>query len=342
LGEAYVQTRPANIGAVKVVITGASGFLGSHLRRRLLKEGAEVHAISRSRRSSESEGIRWWQADMADGESTRRLLHEIKPDLIFHLSGLATASPERELVLPTLYSLLVATVNVLTAAEVDCRRVILAASLTEPQPDQSEITPGSPYAAAKWAIGAYARMFHKLYGAPVVLLRPFMTYGPGQDERKLIPYVILSLLQGHAPKLSSGEQRIDWVYVDDVIDGFIAAASAPEIEGQTIDLGSGVLTSVRTVVDRIKRITGVQVDPLFSALLDRPFQQERMADLVYAKNRLHWTPKTSLEEGLERTVAWYQQRMMNSLGTTDSPPMARFERAPWNRSGPEISARGRK
>ena len=297
----------------KVLITGASGFLGSHLRRRLLKEGAEVHAISRSRRGSESDGIRWWQADMADGGSTRRLLHEIKPDMIFHLSGLATASPERELVLPTLHSLLVSTVSVLTAAaEVGCGRIILAASLTEPQPEQSEVTPGSPYAAAKWASGAYARMFHKLYGLPVVLLRPFMTYGPGQDERKLIPHVILSLLQRRAPELSSGEQRIDWVYVDDVTDGFIAAASAPDIEGQTIDLGSGTLVSIHAVVDQLVDLIGADVEPLFGVVRDRPCEPVRVADMADAFTKLGWKPQMTLKLGLAHTTDWYRQQLQRT------------------------------
>jgi nucleoside-diphosphate-sugar epimerase len=292
----------------KVLITGASGFLGSHLRHRLLKEGAEVHAISRRPHGSDSDGICWWQANMADEGSTCRIMHEIKPDLIFHLSGLATASPERELVLPTLHSLLVSTVNVLTAAtKVGCRRIILAASLTEPQPDQSEIAPSSPYAAAKWASGAYARMFHKLYGVPVVLLRPFMTYGPGQDERKLIPHVILSLLQRRAPKLSSGEQRIDWVYVDDVIDGFIAAASTPDIEGQTIDLGSGTLVSIRSVVDQLVELIGADVEPLFGAVGNRPCEPVRKADMVTAFDKLGWKARVTLTLGLAHTTDWYRQ-----------------------------------
>jgi nucleoside-diphosphate-sugar epimerase len=89
-------------------------------------------------------------------------------------------------------------------------------------------------------------MFYKLYGLPVVMVRPFMTYGPGQDEHKLIPYVILSLLKGEAPRLSSGEQQFDWIYVDDVTDGFVAAAQADNTESHTVDLGSGRLVSVRT------------------------------------------------------------------------------------------------
>ena len=305
--EVHAQYRARNLAVEKVIITGASGFLGSHLRRRLITEGAEIHGVSRSPHRSQAEGIHWWQADMANAEIVRKLFHQIRPHLIFHLSGLATAHPERELVLPTFDSLLVSTVNVLSAAaDVGCRRLILAASLTEPQSDRSEITPGSPYAAAKWASGAYARMFHELYNFPVVMVRPFMTYGPGQDERKLIPHVILSLLKKQAPKLSSGRQEIDWIYIDDVIDGFLAAAGAPDIEGQTIDLGSGVLVPIRVVDSQIVEVMGTEVAPLFNALPDRPAEPVRVADMSAAYAKLGWKPHTLLKSGLAQTVDWYR------------------------------------
>ena len=90
-----------SVSKEKILITGGSGFLGSHLCRRFLHHGAEVHAVSRSKRNSDPAGLRWWQGDMADVGTVRRILYQIKPDVIFHLSGLATAVPDRELVLPT-------------------------------------------------------------------------------------------------------------------------------------------------------------------------------------------------------------------------------------------------
>jgi UDP-glucose 4-epimerase len=297
----------------KVLVTGASGFLGAHLTSRLCETGADVHAVSRSQRNAEANGPRWWQRDMAEIAAVRELFHEVKPEVVFHLSGLATASPDRDLVLPTFHSLLVSTVNILmAAAESHSRRIVLAASLTEPQSGHSKITPGSPYAAAKWASGAYARMFHRLYDVPVVMVRPFMTYGPGQDERKLIPYVVLSLLKGETPKLTSGQQEIDWIYVDDVMDGFLAAASAPEIEGQTIDLGSGMLVPIRTVVGLLIQLMDANVEPLFHALPDRPYEPVRAADITDADTKLGWKPRTSLEEGLKRTINWHKRQLIDS------------------------------
>jgi len=296
-------------GMGKVAITGASGFLGSHLLRRLVREGAEIHALSRRQRESKSKAVRWWQADLSDRADAQRVLRQIRPDVIFHFSGLATARADRELVMPTFDSLLASTVHVLTtAADAGCRRLILAASLTEPQGDSAEIAPGSPYAAAKWAASAYARMFHKLYRLPVALLRPYMTYGPGQSESKLIPHVITALLKKEPPRLSSGRQRIDWVYIDDVIDGFCAAATAPGIEGLTIDLGSGSLAPIRTVVGAIVELMDSPVAPAFDALPDRPDELVRRADVEIAQRRLGWKARTPLKVGLAQTIEWYRRR----------------------------------
>jgi UDP-glucose 4-epimerase len=308
------QARRALFSGQKVLVTGASGFLGSHLCRRLIEEGAEIHALSRSARRNGRDSIRWWQADMTDIAATRRILAETKPAVIFHLAGLVTAAAGLELVLPTLHSLLVSTVNVLTVgAETGCGRVVLAASLTEPIPGHTEATPSSPYAAAKWAGSAYGRMFCKLYGLPVVIVRPFMTYGPGQDNRKLIPYATLSLLRGESPNLSSGNWEADWVYIDDVIDGLLTAAQVPAIPESTIDLGSGTLVPVRTIVQHLVNLTGSRTAPTFGAIADRPLEQVRVADLRYASKTLGWKPTVPLLEGLERTVDWYGRAIKDEI-----------------------------
>src|SRR5262245_25418968 len=212
----------------KILITGGSGFLGSHLCRRLRELGAEVHATSRLDRIGD--GSIWWKSDMADLSAARRLLAAVKPDIVYHLAGSVGAGPDFNLVVPAYHSLLTSTVNLLVAAtEIGCRRVVLTGSLTEPVPDRANPTPASPYAAAKWAASGYGRMFHSLFQTPVVILRPFMVYGPAQAPSKLIPSVIRSLLDGISPRVSSGKQRADWIYVSDVIDGFVAAATTPGI-----------------------------------------------------------------------------------------------------------------
>ncbi|MBN1238364.1 MAG: NAD(P)-dependent oxidoreductase [Gammaproteobacteria bacterium] len=289
----------------RIVVTGASGFLGRHLCRRLSACSADVHAVSRNARTAgPAQDLRWWQGDAADAGTVRELVHALRPDTIVHLSGRVTALPDLGLVLPTLHSLLVSAVNVLTAAaEIGDCRVVLAGSLTEPQ--EADAAPTSPYSAAKWAGSAYARMFHRLYGLPVVVVRPFMTYGPAQDPSKLIPSVATALLEGRPPKLSSGHWQADWIFVDDVVDGIAAALSAPAADGCTIDLGTGRLVSVRTIVQHLVHLTDARVEPLFGTLPERPLEPVRAADTGHAFATLGWRARTPLLEGLRRTLAWY-------------------------------------
>lgn len=293
----------------RVVVTGASGFLGSHLCHQLKRLGAVSCAVSRQLQSKDDRATDWRQLDVSDVNKVRELLNEIRPDTIFHLTSYSIGSPDLQFVLPTFQNDLEAAVNLLTAAtEIGCRRVVLAGSLDEPRPDGLEVVPASPYAAAKWASSTYARMFHALYHTPVVITRPFMTYGPRQRAHKLIPYVVLSLLQGRPPKLSSGQRLVDWIYVDDVVSGLLAAALAPGVDGCTIDLGSGVLVSIRGVVERIVDLMESPLRPLFGALPDRPMEPERAADTCTALARLGWKPETSLEIGLEKTVNWFREQ----------------------------------
>jgi nucleoside-diphosphate-sugar epimerase len=193
----------------------------------------------------------------------------------------------------------------LAGTEIGCRRIILSGSFTEPEPMQGAPAPSSPYAAAKWAASGYGRLFHGLYQTPVVILRPFMVYGPAQATSKLIPSVILSFLRGEPPRLSSGKRRADWVFVGDIVEGFIAGARTPGIEGATIDLGSGALLSVRTIVERLAPMTRSNAQPLFGALPDRPSENETIADTAASAALLNWRATTPLDHGLQQTVDWY-------------------------------------
>jgi nucleoside-diphosphate-sugar epimerase len=253
--------------------------------------------------------MKWWQADIADLEQVEHVISEVLPEKIVHLASHVAGAPGAELVLPTLRSNLLGTVNVLlAAAESKCRRVVTAGTMVEP--NEGDLFASSPYAASKWAASTYVRMFHGLYGVPVVNLRVFMVYGPGQrDLRKLIPHVIVTLLKGEVPRLAGGRWPVDWVYVDDVVDAFIAALAAPDAEGHTLDVGSGKLVSIRDVVARLVEIVGVDVEPEFGALPDRPFERSRRANLESSRTVLAWSPKTMLDEGLKKTVEWYAESL---------------------------------
>jgi UDP-glucose 4-epimerase len=291
----------------RVLVTGATGHIGAHLCHRLRRERAEVHAVSRKTQIDRPGEIRWWRADLRDRKATRKLLAAVQPDVVFHLAGCVTGVRDIDAVLPTLEHNFNSTVNLLLSlTELGCGRIILAGSLEEPEEDSSEAC-SSPYAASKCAARAYAHMFHALYGTPVINTRIFMVYGPGrQPHTRLVPYVIASLLSGEPPKLTSGERKVDWIYMDDLVDGLLACARSRVALGGTVELGSGSLTEVRSVALLIARLMGTDIRPEFGAVADRQMEQVRVANVRRTYDQLGWRPRTSLEAGLESTIAWFR------------------------------------
>ena len=240
-----------------------------------------------------------------DFEQAKKILEGIQPDIIYHLSGEVTASTDIKLVQPTFHSLVTSTVNILSlATKFNCERVLLTGSCTEPV--ELESAAGSPYAAAKCATRTYGKMFWQCYQTPVVIVRPFVGYGPGQASGKLIPYVINSFFKKESPHLTSGKWSSDWIFIDDIIEGMILSTVTPQIEGCTLDFGTGVLTTVKDVVLIIKEIIGYEVEPLFGTLADRDNEFVRLARVEETFDKLKWEAKISLHEGLLKTVAHHK------------------------------------
>lgn len=291
------------------LVTGGAGFLGRHLCLRLADLGVKVHATSRQERADDPELARsaWHRLDLSDGEAVSRLVGRLRPDMVVHLSSLVTGRRERSLVLAAFDANLRSTVHLLdAAATAGVARFVQLGSMEEPSLDGPPAPPASPYQAAKVAATSYCRMYAELYGLDVVIARVFMVYGAGrQDGRKLIPHVIRSLLANAPPRLSSGCRRVDWIYVDDVINGLVRLLPASGVAGRVVDIGSGRMVAVRDVVEQIYRRLGHDEPPPFGTLPDRPGEPEAAADLRATKALLGWRPAVNLEEGLTRTIDWF-------------------------------------
>jgi len=137
---------------------------------------------------------------------------------------------------------------------------------------------------------------------PVTMARIFMAYGSGQRRSKLIPYVIHSLLDGESPRLGAGERRVDWVHVDDVVEGLILASQHPAACGATVELGSGRLVSIREVVETIARLLESPIRLEFGAQPPRPNERERIAAIGATSAMIGWRPRIELTDGLRRTI----------------------------------------
>lgn len=291
------------------LVTGAAGFIGAHLVRRLQMLGARVHGVSRHPQP-DADGHTWHVADLRDAHATTQLFRSVQPNVLFHLASEVNGTRSTEIVRPTLESNLIGAVNVLTAAQECNVKTVLTGSIEEPRPGNGQAPPPSPYAMAKWAATGYARLFHRLWDLPVTVLRPTMVYGPAQrDTTKLVPYVTLSLLRGEKPRLTSGAKVADWVYIDDVVEAFISAGASQKAVGHTLDVGTGVETSVREMVEKLHRIIGGSTPPEFGTVPDRPLDITQAADIRPPSELLGWSPATALEDGLNRTVHWYAEQL---------------------------------
>lgn len=293
-----------------ILVTGAGGFIGKHLCRLLLNEGAKIYGISRKKQNGQTSDITWHYGDLAEVEFVRGVIKDVQPEIIFHLASHVVGQRELKAVQPTFHANLHSTVNLLTvASESDCKRIILVGSQEEPDiGEPSQTVPSSPYAAAKWAASSYARMCHALYKTPVTIARVFMVYGPGQkDIKKLIPYTVLSLLDGQAPELSSGERPVDWIYVNDAAEGLLFIAQSEELNGRTVDVGSGSLVTVRGIVENIADLIKGDVQPQFGSVAERSMEQVRKARRQVTSDLIGWHARTSIRDGLLATIEWYRE-----------------------------------
>lgn len=265
-----------------------------------------VHGASR--RQVDLGNDRWSHSavDLTDAQDVDDLMSRAKPHYVMHLASCVTGKREIEWIRETLTGNLQTAVNILVAAhEAGVEKTVLAGSLEEPDASDAAPIAASPYAVSKWCASAYARTIHELYGTRSAIARIFMVYGPGrQDLKKLVPYVCLSAARSEAPELMSGGREVDWIYVDDVVDGLIQLALAGPDDGSYVDIGSGELVTTGDVAEKICRIADTGVAPVLGALPDRAMEQVRKADVAATSEVLDWRPAISIDTGLRRTYDW--------------------------------------
>ncbi len=288
-----------------VLVFGATGFIGLHLVDSLENLGATVVGASRHRGAGDGK-TSWRQCDASDAQRVEALFDEVSPDIVYQLTSDSQGGQELSLIAESIRNDLMATVNVLTAAtRHGVARVVIIGSLEEPTGDASQATPSSPYAAAKWTVCAYARMFSELYGLPVTVLRLMMAYGPGQKPYKVIPYTIRSLLAGERAALSNGQRKLDWIYIQDVIDAILRAGLLKDKDARSIDIGSGTPVLMHDLLTTIGDIIGRRELLCFGSLPNRTHEREDVADPARAASKLGWQARTPLKDGLRKTIEYY-------------------------------------
>ncbi|MDZ4760267.1 MAG: SDR family NAD(P)-dependent oxidoreductase [Alphaproteobacteria bacterium] len=304
-----------------VLVTGASGFLGAHLVRSLVSDGADVHALIRSGarldRLGAQAGVTVWRGDITDAEAVKSCLGEMRPSTIFHLAAHTAARrapADREQALQALQVNLLGVINMLHGAEASgapVQRFVRLGGLEEygagpsPSCEAQRERPRSPYSASQVAATHWCQMIQPSLAFPVVTLRPALTFGPGQSTDFLIPALIDALLEGRRFATTAGNQSRDLVFVEDAIDALRAAAIADGLHGAIINVGSGLNFVIRDVVAMVADILDAH------ALLDIGGAAEREGDLAClagdpaeAERLLGWRVTTSLRDGLRLTIDW--------------------------------------
>jgi nucleoside-diphosphate-sugar epimerase len=300
-----------------VFLTGATGFIGARLTARLLEAGIAVAAlVLPSEVAHVPEGLRAFPGDVTDASAVASAIQATRPALILHLAAVGITHPG----LPAVDACRVnvaGTLHVLEAARKvgSARRIVLVGTSYEYGARRGDVglDPFNAYSASKVAAWAFARAAYNAWAAPVVWARPFQVYGPGQRARALVPAAIHAALHGEDIRTTAGEQQRDFIFVEDVVAGLLAAAVAPGIEGRAVDLGTGRLRAVRDVVARIWELTAAEGRILAGALPYRPGEVSAIpADVARTRRLTGWTARVRLDEGLSRTIASMRERQASA------------------------------
>jgi nucleoside-diphosphate-sugar epimerase len=305
----------------RVVVTGGSGFIGSHLVKRLLEQGAQVAVTVRYGNVIKNERLReeWTRLKVIEADLRNRgALDDVRkfdPHVVFHLAAYNHVGESFRQVEECFDVNAKGTANLLDV--VPGTESFIYMSTSEVYGHQSGVPfvetmnpePISPYAITKYAGELYCRMKQRMKGSGrIVVLRPFNAYGPYQSSKAIIPELIINCLKGRPIRTTKGEQTREFNYVGNLVDGLIDAASDKSTIEGPVNLASGEEVAIRDLVKKIAALTDTKSSIEIGALEYRPTEIWRMfADSSRARSLFGWTPRVNLDEGLKLTVEWYRQ-----------------------------------
>ena len=313
----------------KVLVTGAGGFIGSHLTERLVELGAQVRAFVRYNSRNDWGLIEWLPVhirnelevvagDFKDPGAVRNAVKDT--EIVFHLGALIAIPYSYINPGDVVQTNVIGTLNILNASKEYGVEKIIHTSTSEvygtaqyvPIDEKHPLQAQSPYAASKIGADKLAESFHLSYNLPVAIIRPFNTYGPRQSARAVIPTIITQALSKNEVRLGATHPTRDFNYMEDTVEGFIKVAESPKSVGEVINIGSGQEISIGDLADKIVSLIDRDVEIVSDTARFRPEKSEvnrLLADNSKAKELLQWEPKISLDEGLKRTIEWISEHI---------------------------------
>jgi len=320
----------------RVLVTGAAGFIGSHLAEALVARCAAVTCMVHYNATASLGNLNFLAAnrlerltiaagDIADTDFVHRTMEG--HDVVFHLAALVAIPYSFVAPRSYVHTNIEGTLNVLEAARrLGVRRIVhtstsevYGTALREPIDEGHPLQGQSPYSASKIAADKLAESYVRSFGVPVVTLRPFNTYGPRQSARAFIPTIISQALTQDRIRLGSLSPTRDMTFVTDTVAGFILAAEVPGIEGETVNLGTGRARSIGEFAALILKTMGKALPVVHDRERDRPAASEVMklvSDNAKARRLLGWEPRVSIDDGLRQTIAFVDQNRRTYRATS--------------------------
>ncbi len=303
-----------------VLVTGATGFLGSHLVRQLVFQNYKVTILARKDSNTWRLKDIGSRINIVDGdlsvikEEAVQKLYDRLPnvDIVFHLAATGV-KPSDNNTASIIQTNVTGTSTLLKwAREIKVKRFVFCGSCFEYGmgkliSEKAWPNPLGEYGISKLSAWFLVSLFFSQYQLPVVSLRPFTLYGPWEDGQRLIPFTILKALEGKDIELTAGEQQRDFVFVEDAVEAFVRAAETHGIAGETFNVASGKAFAVKEIVLKVLKLMNSKAKPVFGSRLYRATESPILSgDVRLAKEKLGWTANTSLEEGLQKTISWFE------------------------------------
>ncbi len=304
----------------RVLVTGGTGFVGASLARRLLADGCEVHLAVRPNYSpwrieAIRDSLHFHEAALHDAQAVRTMVERARPDWVFHLAVHGAYSWQRDMaeMTRTNFDGIVNLVDACASSGVEA--LVNAGSSSEygakdHAPQESEaLEPNSCYAITKAAATHYCRFAAQERDMHLPTLRLYSVFGPYEDPNRLIPALIKAGAAGSLPPLANPAIARDFVYVDDVVEAFILAAKTKTSErGPIYNVGTGVESKLRDVVETARRVMDIRCEPEWGSMPDRAWDTTVWrSDNRKIRERLGWAPAFDFEAGLRRMLEWHRK-----------------------------------